>query len=656
MRKIIDDEKLEGTEVYLDDITIGGNTQEEHDINLKRFMAAASKYNLTINMDKSRFSLQTIHLLGYVISNKTIQPDPERLKPLRDLPIPKNTSSLRRALGMFSHYANFIPRFSEKIHVLTHGKLPLSSDAISVFQTLKKDIEDAVVSSIDPNSPFIVETDASEHAIAATLRQNGRPVAFFSKTLTLSEQRHSTVEKEAYAIIEAVRKWRHYLMGQFFKLITDQKSVSFMFNATNFGKVKNEKILRWRLELSCFNYEIIYRPGNQNEAADAFSRYCSVISEISLKKLTDLHETLCHPGETRLYHYARSKNLPYSLEEIRKVVSSCRVCAEVKPRFFKHEGRLIKATQPFERLNIDFKGPLPSNTRNKYLLIIIDEFSRFPFAYPCQDLSSQSVIVSLKNLFSVFGTPGYIHSDRGSSFMSRELKEFLDSCGVASSRTTPYNPQGNGQAERYVGTIWKTIELALKSLKIDSRSWEQVLPEALNSIRSLLCTSTNTTPHERIFSHVRRSTYGTSTPTWLLTPGPVLLKRQVRHSKYEPLVDEVTLMEANSEYAHVKLPDGRETTVSTRHLAPVGQETTVSLPGENEIVMPGEETISRHSETPVQTHPTSEPSKDPLTPRLKERQENGCQMETEESQTQPLRRSQRTHRFPAHLRDYVPKP
>jgi len=672
MKKIIDDEKLEGTEVYLDDITIGGNTQQEHDNNLKRFMTAASKYNLTINMAKSKFSLQTIHLLGYIISNKTIQPDPDRLKPLRDLPIPKDTPSLRRALGMFSHYANFIPRFSEKIHVLTHSKFPLSSDAISSFQSLKKDIENAVVSSIDPKVPFVVETDASDRAIAATLKQNGRPVAFFSKTLSPSEQRHAAVEKEAYAIIEAVRKWRHYLMGQYFKLITDQKSVSFMFNSSTYGKVKNEKILRWRLELSCFNYEIVYRPGNENEAADAFSRYCSSITDSSLRKLTDIHEKLCHPGETRLYHYTRSMNLAYSLEEIRKVVSSCRICAEIKPRFFRHQGHLIKATQPFERLNMDFKGPLPSNTRHKYLLVIVDEFSRFPFAYPCRDLSSQSVIVSLKNLFSLFGTPGYIHSDRGTSFMSRELKEFLNSCGVASSRTTPYNPQGNGQAERYVGTIWKTIELAMKSEGIDSGNWELVLPEALNSIRSLLCTSTNTTPHERMFRHVRRSTYGTSTPTWLLTPGPVLLKRYIRKSKYDPLVDEVTLLEANSEYAHVKMPDGRETTVSTKHLAPVGQEESklsgqsnqdyeehiqkdgiLIRPNSQESSLPRGQNLDDVTDTVEQVHsapshqsPQSEPCH--LRPQFEPLNRG--------PPSEPLRRSDRDRRRPAHLQDYVLKP
>ena len=87
-----------------------------------------------------------------------------------------------------------------------------------------------------------------------------------------------------------------------------------------------------------------------------------------------------------------------------------------------------------------------------------------------------------------------------------------------------------------------------------------------------------------MFRHTRRSTSGNSLPSWLLTPGPVYLKRNVRTSKYDPIVDEVELVDANPQYAHVHLPDGRESTVSLRQLAPVGEERQVEaapsgLPG-----------------------------------------------------------------------------
>lgn len=221
-----------------------------------------------------------------------------------------------------------------------------------------------------------------------------------------------------------------------------------------------------------------------------------------------------------------------------------------------------------ERLSIDFKGPLPTSTNNPYLLTVIDEYSRFPFAFACPNMSSSTVIKCLDQLFTLCGTPGFVHSDRGASFMSRELKEYLSQKGIATSRTTPYHPIGNGQVERYNGIVWKNVRLSLKSANLPDSKWEMVLPDALHSIRSLLSTATNTTPHERFFGFQRRSTHGTSLPTWLQTPGPVLLRRYVRRGKNDPLVDQVELKEANPTYAHIKYRDGRESTVSLRDLAP----------------------------------------------------------------------------------------
>ena len=243
-----------------------------------------------------------------------------------------------------------------------------------------------------------------------------------------------------------------------------------MFNTNHSSKIKNDKIQRWRLELSPFQYDITYRPGKDNIPADTLSRACSLTSDSSLMQL---HEALCHPGVTRLYNFVRAKNLPYSINDVKSITSACKGCAELKPKFIKpNNPPLIKATQPFERLNIDFKGPLPSVSRNKNILTIIDEFSRFPFAFPCKDTVSDTVISCLNDLFSTFGMPAYVHSDRGPSFLSEELKSYLHSKGIATSRTTSYNPAGNGQCERYNGVIWKSIRLALYSKDLPIGCWE----------------------------------------------------------------------------------------------------------------------------------------------------------------------------------------
>ena len=174
-------------------------------------------------------------------------------------------------------------------------------------------------------------------------------------------------------------------------------------------------------------------------------------------------------------HFVR-RNLPHSVEEIRTMTANCQTCSMIKPNFHKPSNlHLVKATQPLDHLSIDFKGPLLSSSRNRYLLTIIDEFSRFTFAYPCPNMESKTVNSCLSNLFSIFGMPAYIHSDRGSSFLSQETKTFLHNYGVVTSRTTPYNPEGNGQVERYNGIIWQSILLALKTKIFQShagkKSW-----------------------------------------------------------------------------------------------------------------------------------------------------------------------------------------
>ena len=151
--------------------------------------------------------------------------------------------------------------------------------------------------------------------------------------------------------------------------------------------------------------------------------------------------------------------------------------------------------------------------------------------------------------------------------MSQELKMYLSQKSVATSRTTPYHLIGNGQVERYNGIIWKAIRLALQTHGLETQHWEMVLPEVLHSLRSLLCNTTNETPHERFFSFHRRSGHGSSLPSWLLSPDPVSLRRNLRSSKHDPLVDQIELVDVNPMYANIRYQDGRESTVSVRDLA-----------------------------------------------------------------------------------------
>ena len=146
-----------------------------------------------------------------------------------------------------------------------------------------------------------------------------------------------------------------------FTLITDQRSVAFMFDNRKRTKIKNSKIQCWRIELAEFSYTISYQPGPDNIVPDALTRAHCVA--VPYANLVEIHNNLCHPGITRLLHFVQSKNLPFSTDDVIRVCANCQICSELKPKFYQPTipGTLIKSLHPMDRLSIDFKGPLTSS-------------------------------------------------------------------------------------------------------------------------------------------------------------------------------------------------------------------------------------------------------------------------------------------------------
>ena len=150
-------------------------------------------------------------------------------------------------------------------------------------------------------------------------------------TLQGSELHYPPVEKEATAIIEAVRKWRHFLAGRHFTLVTDQRSMAFMIN--NRKCSKNNKIQSSRLELASFSYTVMYRPGKDNGASDSFTR--AFIASMSITSLSEIQNGFGHPGVTRMLHFVRSTNMPFSTEDVKKTYFTCSICGELNSQFYR---------------------------------------------------------------------------------------------------------------------------------------------------------------------------------------------------------------------------------------------------------------------------------------------------------------------------------
>lgn len=127
----------------------------------------------------------------------------------------------------------------------------------------------------DLSKVFVLETDASGTGLGAVLAQDGKPLAFRSATLSHRSQAKSFYERELMAVVRAVQRWRHYVMGRHFIIRTDQKSLKFLTDQ----RVLEEEQYKWISKGSGYDFEIKSILGKDNSAADALSRrssYCAM--------------------------------------------------------------------------------------------------------------------------------------------------------------------------------------------------------------------------------------------------------------------------------------------------------------------------------------------------------------------------------------------
>ena len=401
------------------------------------------------------------------------------------------------------------------------------------------------------------------------------------------------MELDAFAVVSACNKLHHFLLGREFEVVVDQQEVSFLLNRKPKSAVKNAKLARKRLQMLDYRFIIVYRRGHLNTVADAVS-CCSAISSPlgNHDVIKKLHESMGHHG----FRLLRAYLLPYhaiSVNEILKVTNDCKICAEVKPRFFPPPlGKLIHATAPWQWISVDFVGPKASNTANHYLFTVIDEYSRYSFAFPVRDQSLQTVISRLSSLFYLFSPPQNVHSDRGAQFESKCFIDFLHSFGVTKSRTTSYHPQGNGEVERMHGTLWKTVTLRLRQARLPMEAWERQLHPALSNLHYLVFRSTGQTSYTLFLGFSRRSLFldlpiashlgnlpnpsdgsEPSVPGSMQEGAEALLGSAV-HTKEVPLVDPIVIHEVISPHiVWVLRPSGLEEAVSFRRIAPYPRAT-----------------------------------------------------------------------------------
>lgn len=541
--------------VYIDDIIVISDTFEHHLELLSEIAKRLKNAGFSISMGKSKFCVKQLRYLGYVLDEYGLGMDPDKITPILNIPTPKNLKELRRIMGMASWYRRFIRNFSEITGPMTNllstkkfKKFEWTKEADDAFKQLKTALVSApVLCTPDYDKPFTIQTDASDTGVGAVLTQgdgeNERVVAYFSAKLTAAQQKYSTTERECLGVLEGIRKFRSYIEGSKFRVITDHASLVWLRNL----KDPTSRLARWAIKLQEFDFDLVHRKGKLNVIADALSRSVELIDididseniDPEYKQLRDkisknqvkFPKFLVKGG--KIFKNCRSKGdcgleengwkfyVPRSFRDkilfenhdsplgahlgvnktlkklqieyywpkmeidVKKYVKTCEHC-----QVGKHPNQSTRVPiglqkvvdGPWDSISVDFLGPFPRSKRqNKYLFVVVDNFSKWCLLKPMRQADSKSVINFLENeVFLVYGVPSKIICDNGSQFASKSFRDMMSEYRILPQYNAVYHPQHN-PAERINRVILSSIRAYMKN---DQTNWDLEISKIACAMRT----------------------------------------------------------------------------------------------------------------------------------------------------------------------------
>ncbi|XP_056151372.1 uncharacterized protein K02A2.6-like [Lampris incognitus] len=237
---------------------------------------------LTLHSEKCEFAVDKIMFLGHVVGAQGIEADPGKIKAIKEMPTPKDVADVRRFRGMVNYVGKFSPRIAELTQPLrellkTDTDWEWGSMQQRAFDELRQELSSpAVLAQYCLNRPTRVAADASSFGLGGVLSRkqpsgDWRPVAFISCSMTDAERRYAQIEKEVLALTWACKRFRTYLVGMDFLIQTDHKPLISLFGSKALDDLP-PRILRFRLRLLRFTYQIEHVPGKKLIRADALPR------------------------------------------------------------------------------------------------------------------------------------------------------------------------------------------------------------------------------------------------------------------------------------------------------------------------------------------------------------------------------------------------
>lgn len=554
--------------VYLDDLLIATPTFEKHVEVLQQVYGKLHDANLTINFNKCEFCRASLRYLGFVIDRQGLRTDPEKVRAMVEYPRPNTRTEVKRFLGVAGWYRRFVPNFavmSAPITQLIKGQkkgqaITWTTEAEESFVKIKEALVSApVLASPDFTKLFSIQCDASDRGLGCVLVQANEegketPVAYASRTLTDQERKYTVTEKECLGVLFGVEKFRPYVEGTKFKIITDHYSLLWL------NQLKNPtgRLARWAMKLQQYDCEIEHRKGTLNVVPDALSRaphevaILTMVKGESMKdpeyrrrfervsKFPDGNAVWKIQDDSHLFRRLKSQNgspewklyvaetyrtevmkschdepiaahlgmfktlkrvqelyyWPRMRKDVQRYVRSCEVCKAQKPLNLAPPGLMGKSRKvsyPWQMIALDLIGPLPRSSKgNRFLLVVSDWFTKFCLLKPLRQATSSSITTYLReNVFYIFGAPQVIVCDNGKQLTSNMFRGLAKEFGSQLWFNCKYHPQVNP-----VERVNKVVGAAIRSYIKDKRhdKWDSNIHEIGYALRTAVHESTGYTP------------------------------------------------------------------------------------------------------------------------------------------------------------------
>lgn len=556
--------------VYIDDIIVATVTLEDHIRVLSKVFEILNENHLVLRLDKCKFVHTSVDYLGYSVTSEGIRPTKVGVQGVVEFPIPRDVRKVHSFVGLCSYFRKYIKNFSVRAKPLYDllkkgASFQMGELELKAFHDLKDALVRAPVLAVyNAKDNTELHCDASSIGFGAVLLQKKadrklHPIFYFSKRTTSAESKYHSFELETLAIIYALKRFRNYLIGIRFKIITDCNALKLTLDK----KELNPRIARWAMELQNYDYTIEHRSGGKMKHVDALSRVTDVLIveensfEFNLSvcqsqdaKIKELRKQLeqkedCNfelrngivyrkMGDSVLFYVPENmeSNVIYKyhdgmghlgLDKVRSIVKSsywfpnmkrkienhiqnCLKCIAFSPSSGKVEGFLHcipKGNIPFATLHIDHYGPVDKQRLLKqYIFLVIDSFTKFVKLYATKSTTSKEVIVCLTQYFAYYSKPSVIVSDRGTAFTSSEFNEFIVENDIKHVKIATGSPQANGQIERVNRVVTPMLAKITDSSVGDH--WYKMLEEIEYALNNTIHKTTKEIPSKLLFGVTQR--------------------------------------------------------------------------------------------------------------------------------------------------------